>query len=223
MDMWKIRSNMGMKVRKYSLDHLRSGANGIRARTVRLGFESFLALALTCFILQVRAEVTVDVEFAGTTACTLDAQSFAIDPVSGVLSLSLDSSSSCGDGAILYPVPVVNAESSASLGVSPTSVTTTGVVTVTLMTGQSAPVVGLSCVPDGYLAERATVVAGWTAPLCANCESSVSRAVTVSHAGGSTAGDIRFKARCAYTSPVHPRITTVLEGISVVSSLVVLP
>lgn len=180
------------------------------------GFRAVVVLCMLLCMSSVSASATfpIDAKYAGSTACSFYADAFSLVPGTGQLVIALSAGLQCAPGALIYPTPVINAESAATLAVSPLLVSGSGQVVVTLTTGVPSATPGLNCMPDGIEATSTTVVSGWSTLLCSNCGSSTTRVVEVSHSGGALPGNVRFKARCSYADPAHPRITTELGGIS---------
>lgn len=178
-----------------------------------------IALVFTLHAAAQAQTFPVALQVGTETTCSFQASLMNIDPTTGAITLTLPTAAACGSG---YPAPILSLESHATVSVSAATVVDGASVQVTLATGLSGSTPGLTCSPDGVVANGATVTAGWTAPLCVDCGASTTRSVTAALTSGTTGGSLQFKVKCAYTGDsAHPSVQTTVALQS--SSLAVTP
>lgn len=159
------------------------------------------------------ANFQVAVKRFSVTQCSLTGSMLNIDPVTGNISIDLDSDFGC------YPSVVASLANNASLSViGPTVVgggaTGSGTVNLTLSTGLSGVTPGVTCVPDGVSASNAVVTTGWSSALCSgNCGSAATRTVSVQNPSSVLDGSIVFKAKCTYQDQSNANLSSVRANI----------
>lgn len=164
------------------------------------------------------ASFSVDLRH-NAVSCTLSGSLLNIDPVTGNVSIDLDSDPTCGTPTSGYP-PAIAAMAQSTLAITGTNpagggTTGQGDTKVKLsLPGLTGATSGLTCAPDGYdvSAQTLSVVSGWSANLCTNCSASpAERTVTVLNSGNAN-GTITFKAKCSYTDAstfARPAVTSI--------------
>ena len=168
------------------------------------------------------ANFQVDVKRLSVTQCSMTGSMFQIDPTTGNVSIELVADATC------YPTPVALIASNASISVVGSATvgggtTGQGPVNLQLNTGLAGPVAGVTCAPDGVVANNVSVVSGWTSTLCANCGASASRQVVLQNTSGVVNGTITFKAKCTYQDPGNANLQTVRTNIQTAQTVTVLP
>lgn len=190
-----------------------------------------VACALAAFAVPVSAADTFSVQLQNPTtqeACSLVGSMLQVDPVTGNVSIALTQDPECGSPVLpASPIPHLLATWAKLEVIGATSVgggtTGEGTVSLKLTTGLPTATPGVTCEPDGQSASQVSIVSGWSAPLCSNCGSIVTRDVVVKNSGTTGNGSVTFKAKCSVQDATHANLSSVVKNIASTPSITVTP